>query len=575
MSSQNQSGFITSWLYPRLLQKVKDSREFIGLNLRLFPFKALPLKENYIHETKDFTNDPRIFGILTRDKKFTLSKKIERGDILLKRNIQGFMKLLLDNPDRAFLKTLLICEISDNFDIENLFLNLYVFNNLLSLRGILVTLTLDSFKINQERLHEFNRITGLPIYADCSEYFFQETFTFPPWVSLVYSSYYLENFPEIKERYLADTSCVVILKSLSDKLQEIPFDFTRDIYMSLLENPNSILLNATEDLSSMDLEVETWRPSEESFKTHFYTMFPGFQAHKGELTKEHIEKSVLYTGRAPGKEGLHLGHYFSYLQTVNLQKKYKLKVFFHIALFERGLDFTQEQIHEAIRGVLALGFNPLKTFFYVDTLSVKHTQVNRLMSLASKVTFNTLSNTFGFSQSTCMDSLIYPLIQINNCFIAREALASERVTVICGLDQDPYFRLARDLARKLKEPLPLILYNKTLLGPKGLKMSTSSKKLLLSSSNEEVEKFVKSLPSSGGRTLKEHQEQGGQRNCQLLQLVKMIYLEQRYLKTEEKYLSGALTSKELRNELVFEIQRILREYQENLTQSADIKIKIL
>ncbi|KAG1061743.1 hypothetical protein G6F42_027593 [Rhizopus arrhizus] len=86
----------------------------------------------------------------------------------------------------------------------------------------------------------------------------------------------------------------------------------------------------------------------------------------------------------------------------------------------------------------------------------------------------------------------------------------------CAIDQDPYFRLTRDVAKRLKYPKPSLIHAKffpALQGPQ-TKMSASvdSSAIFMTDTAKQIKnKINKHAFSGGGATLEEHRANGGRR----------------------------------------------------------------
>ncbi|CAF4920690.1 unnamed protein product, partial [Rotaria sp. Silwood2] len=68
---------------------------------------------------------------------------------------------------------------------------------------------------------------------------------------------------------------------------------------------------------------------------------------------------------------------------------------------------------------------------------------------------------FGFTESDCIGKIAFPAIQAAPCvsssfpFIFGEKIKHEYPCLIpCAIDQDPYFRMTRDVAPRLNFPKP-------------------------------------------------------------------------------------------------------------------------
>jgi len=94
-------------------------------------------------------------------------------------------------------------------------------------------------------------------------------------------------------------------------------------------------------------------------------------------------KFFLYTGRAPSGP-IHLGHIVPWIFTKWLQDKFGVELWFHFPdeekfLVKSNLNFedSQKWLHENMLDIIALGFDPKKTHFIIDT-------IQRLVKLQKK-----------------------------------------------------------------------------------------------------------------------------------------------------------------------------------------------
>jgi len=149
-----------------------------------------------------------------------------------------------------------------------------------------------------------------------------------------------------------------------------------------------------------------------------------------------------------------------------------------------------------------------------------------------------------------------------------------------AIDQDPHFRIARDVMPKLGFYKPAILHGIFLPPLQGLsgKMSTSneSSAILTTDSPKEVERKIKKYAFSGGRaTLKEHQEKGGNPDIDVsFQYLKMMFEpdDKKLQKIYEDYKSGKLTTGELKEYTIKRINAFLKKHQRK-REKAKKKIK--
>lgn len=190
---------------------------------------------------------------------------------------------------------------------------------------------------------------------------------------------------------------------------------------------------------------------------------------------------ALYTGRGPSS-GIHIGHMLPWFFTKWLQEKFRATLYFQITDDEKFLFKDFDDLPQAtkvgydnILDVIALGFDPKLTRILVDTEYIHHLYPIAVEA-AKRITFSTTQAVFGFSNSNNIGEIFYTSIQAAPAFLPTvEAGKEVPVLIPCGIDQDPHFRIARDVAPRLGFPKPALIHNKllpALTGPGG-KMSAS------------------------------------------------------------------------------------------------------
>src|SRR6267378_1122277 len=190
---------------------------------------------------------------------------------------------------------------------------------------------------------------------------------------------------------------------------------------------------------------------------------------------------ALYTGRGPSS-GIHIGHMLPWFFTKWLQEKFKATLYFQITDDEKFLFKDFDNLEEAtkvgydnILDIIAMGFDPKRTRIFLDTEYIRHLYPIAV-EVAKRITFSTTQATFGFENSNNIGEIFYTSLQAAPAFLPTvEAGHEVPVLIPCGIDQDPHFRITRDVAPKLGYPKPALIHNKllpSLLGPTG-KMSAS------------------------------------------------------------------------------------------------------
>jgi len=218
--------------------------------------------------------------------------------------------------------------------------------------------------------------------------------------------------------------------------------------------------------------------------------------------------------------------------------------------------------------VIALGFDPKKTHFLIDT---KHASIMypEAIKVAKKITFSTIKAAFGFNDSNNIGSIFYTSMQTVPAFLPNVLRNEKRPCLIpLGVDQDPHFRVSRDVIGKLGHYKPAILHAKfmpPMTGPEG-KMSSSNPgtAILTTDDAKTVKNKINKHAFSGGQpTIEEHRKLGGNPDIDIAYQW-LRYFEEDDVKLKQiykDYKSGKLLSGELKAILIEKVNLFLGEHQ--------------
>ena len=226
----------------------------------------------------------------------------------------------------------------------------------------------------------------------------------------------------------------------------------------------------------------------------------------------------LYTGRGPSS-AMHLGHMIPFYFTAWLQKHFKAKVWIEITDDEKFLFRDFETLAEATRvgydnvlDIIAAGFDPKLTRIFFDTEYI-HRLYPLAVQVAKRITFSTAKAVFGFDASNNIGQIFYTALQTVPCFL--ESIDQGRnvpCLIPCGIDQDPHFRITRDLAESLGYYKPALIHNKMMPGLKGLdsKMSSSQPDtaIFMTDTPEQAEAKLRNAFTGGRATVEEQKRLG-------------------------------------------------------------------
>jgi len=285
-------------------------------------------------------------------------------------------------------------------------------------------------------------------------------------------------------------------------------------------------------------------------------------------------KFFLYTGCGPSGP-IHLGHLQTWYFTKWLQDKFDCELWFQFTDDEKFLfknksyKEIQDWMYENMLDIIAVGFNPKKTHFLIDT---KHANLiyPEAIKVAKKITFSMVKSSFGFNESNNIGEIFFTSVQAVPAFLPSVLEKKEIPCLIPhAVDQDPHFRLTRDILPKLGHYKPAsiqCIFLPPLTGNEGKMSSSEAAKGILSTDDEKtVASKINKYAFSGGRdTLEEHRKLGGNPDID----VSFQYLKFMFEEDDEKleqiyndYKSGKLLTGELKKYTIQKISRFLSAHQ--------------
>jgi tryptophanyl-tRNA synthetase len=296
---------------------------------------------------------------------------------------------------------------------------------------------------------------------------------------------------------------------------------------------------------------------------------------------ENGDKFYLYTGRGPSGM-IHMGHLLPWIFTKYLQEKFNVKLLFQITDDEKflyGQDRTLEEIkhytYENILDIIAVGFDHRKTKIIVDTKHIKHLYPIAT-ELAKRITFSTAKAVFGFSNSTNIGMIGFPSIQAAPCFLPTIIEGKPTPVLIpAAIDQDPYWRMTRDVAERLGYHKPAQIHSKFLpgLGISG-KMSSSKPETALFTTDdpEVIDKKVSSAFTGGQATVALQRKLGGNATgCPVFWYLRYFFDTER--ESDERLLkckSGNLLCGECKSDLAKDSKSFIVNFKKRRESAKDI-----
>ena len=285
----------------------------------------------------------------------------------------------------------------------------------------------------------------------------------------------------------------------------------------------------------------------------------------------------LYTGRGPSGR-THVGHLLPWVFAKWLQDRFGTRMYFQLTDDEKffskpdlPLEDATSLAYENALDFAALGFDPARTRIIIDTRDI-----GRLYPIAAQVAKRiNYSNTravFGFTGETSIGMIFYTSLQSAPCFVE-----DAPVLIPLGVDQDPHFRLTRDVAPRMGRPKPALVHNMmmpALQGPGG-KMSASDENgaVYTTDAPAAVRRKINRYAFSGGQPdIEAHRRLGGNPDVDVsYQYLRMFFepSDARLEKIRDSYVAGSLTTGELKAELIDRINRFAEVHSERRERARD------
>lgn len=284
-------------------------------------------------------------------------------------------------------------------------------------------------------------------------------------------------------------------------------------------------------------------------------------------------KVGLYTGRGPSGS-VHLGHLLPWFFCKYLQDAFDADLYFQMTDDEKFLhrdDLTLEQAieftYENALDVIACGLDPKKTHIFSDSDHIQH--IYKLgLKVAKRTTFSTVRAVFGFNNSDNIGSIWHPALQMMVCFLQSEREGEKIPCLIpAAIDQDPYWRITRDIAEKMGYYKPAQIHAKFLPGlAEGGKMSASQPETAIFTTDPPKKAAKKVMRAfTGGRdTVEEQRKLGGRPEiCNVYAYYYFLFEndDQKLVERELSCKAGEILCGQCKKDLGSRIETFLTEFQ--------------
>ncbi|KFY91713.1 hypothetical protein V500_04507 [Pseudogymnoascus sp. VKM F-4518 (FW-2643)] len=300
---------------------------------------------------------------------------------------------------------------------------------------------------------------------------------------------------------------------------------------------------------------------------------------------ERGEPFFLYTGRGPSSDSMHIGHTVPFEFTKWLQDVFQVPLIIMMTDDEKYL-FSEKRTIEEVQSytrtnaadIIAVGFDKKKTFIFSDYDYMGGAFYRNVTRISKHVTLNVARAVFGFNDSSCIGKIHFGAVQGATSFASSfphifgtDETKTHQIPCLipCAIDQDPYFRLTRDVASRLHFAKPSLIHARfldALQGP-GTKMSASvdSSAIFMKDTPKQIKTKVNKYAFSGGKVSEaEHREHGGDTDVDVAYQYLTFFMEddEELERIKVAYEKGELLTGELKALCIAELEKYVLGFQE-------------
>jgi tryptophanyl-tRNA synthetase len=245
---------------------------------------------------------------------------------------------------------------------------------------------------------------------------------------------------------------------------------------------------------------------------------------------------------------------------------------------KRTIEEVQSYTRSNAADIIATGFDLKKTFIFSDYDFMGGAFYRNVTRISKYVTLNVARAVFGFNDSSCIGKVHFGAIQGATSFASSfphifgtDESKTHLIPCLipCAIDQDPYFRMTRDVAARLHFAKPSLIHSRfldALQGP-GSKMSASietSAVFMKDQPNQIKNKINKYAFSGGQATEAEQREKGGDAGKDVSYQYLTFFLEddEELERIRVAYSKGEMLTGELKAKCISELQSYVKAFQE-------------
>lgn len=323
----------------------------------------------------------------------------------------------------------------------------------------------------------------------------------------------------------------------------------------------------------------------------------------------------IYTGRGPSSEAMHLGHLVPFIFTKYLQDALGAIVVIQMSDDEKfafkgnkedkSVEYYNELTYKNAIDIIACGFDLDKTYIFSNYRQMGKELYYNTVKINQSTTGNQIRGIYGLDLNNNMGELSWPAFQCSPAFSSsfpdilhkngeygplhpdgsRDYIGKQIYCLVpMAIDQDPYFRMARDFADKYKKNgylKPATIHTKFLVGLGGIKekMSSSSSSvptLYLTDSIETIKNNIIKHAFSGGKDTKAlHLKYGGNLYTDVCYQYLLYFMDsdEELAKIAHDYRSGKMMSGEIKKIMAEVVGNVITQHQEKASKVTDSIIR--
>jgi len=240
--------------------------------------------------------------------------------------------------------------------------------------------------------------------------------------------------------------------------------------------------------------------------------------------------------------------------------------------------------YENAKDIIACGFNKDKTFIFSD-MDYISSLYPIMLEVQKKTTCSQIRGIFGFTDSDNVGKFAFPCVQAAPSFSAAfPTIFGGRKDVFClipqAIDQDPYFRMTRDVAPRLGCLKPALIHSRFIPALQGFnsKMSGSvgQSSISMSDTAKQIETKINRHAFSGGKdTVEEHRAKGADLSVDVSYQYLRFFMEDDDQLDDigKRYASGELLTSEVKKILIDLFVDMVKKHQERRAAVTDEEVR--